>query len=69
MTQEEIDALVDKTLCGYIEENGPKLMSFMISMMGQQAVKANADYLNLSQNQDINGERYKVSVRITVDKI
>lgn len=69
MTKEEIDKLVDETFCGYIEENGPKLMSFMISMMGKQAVKANADTLNLSQEQDIDNKRYKVSVAVTVEEI
>lgn len=69
MTEAEIDKLIDQKLVEMIEENGPKMMSFMLSMMGKQVVQANGETLEISQNQDIENKRYKVSALIKVEEI
>lgn len=69
MTQDEIDKLIDQQLTEMIQENGPKMMSFMLSMMGKQVAQAGGETLKISQNQDIENKRYKVSALITVKEI
>jgi hypothetical protein len=66
---EEIDKLVEQRLLKMMEDDPTTLITYFVIQMGKEAVKVNADYLNLETESTIEGQRYKIKCRITTKKV
>ncbi|MBS1915689.1 MAG: hypothetical protein JST87_05390 [Bacteroidetes bacterium] len=69
LSQEKIDELIEKMLLEMMRQNPAKLCQYFVCVIGKETVKSNAATLTLSQESDIDGQRYKIVNKTTIKKI
>lgn len=65
----EIDKGVEKLLVKMMKENPARVMMYFVVVAGKEAVLANAAFLSLSTEADIEGQRYKITTVTKVKKV
>lgn len=65
----ELEKLVDEKLSEMVNDEPMKFIRFMLIIMGQMCVEANAETMNLNQESTFNKVRYEVKCKITVKKV
>lgn len=69
MTQEQEDKLIEAKLVSMMEEDQPKLMSFLLLIASHNLIDGGFTSSEHSQHNDYKGKRYKVKVHMSVEEI